>query len=65
VIILQAQVQPFSIDSAYVVLAAVVALGAGIIWHQADPQRRLRDSGTPGQESAAPVALSAAFAGCS
>ena len=63
VIILQAQVQPFSIDSAYVVLAAVVALGAGIIWHQADPQRRLRDSGTPGQESAAPVALSAASPG--
>ncbi len=44
VIILQAQVQPFSIDSAYVVLAAIVALGAGIIWHQADPQRRRRDS---------------------
>ncbi len=57
VIILQAQVQPFSIDSAYVVLAAIVALGAGIIWHQADPQRRRRDSGTPSQESASPMAM--------
>ena len=42
VIILQAQVHFFTIDSGFVALAAVVALGAGIIWHQADPQRRRR-----------------------
>jgi signal transduction histidine kinase len=30
----------FPFDPAVVALAAVVALGAGIIWHQADPQRR-------------------------
>jgi signal transduction histidine kinase len=42
VIILQAQLHFFTIDSGFVALAAVVALGAGIIWHQADPQRRRR-----------------------
>ena len=56
VIILQAQVQPFSIDSAYVALAAIVALGAGIIWHQTDPQRRRRDHGEPRWEAYASVA---------
>jgi signal transduction histidine kinase/phage shock protein PspC (stress-responsive transcriptional regulator) len=60
VIILQAQVQPFSIDSAYVALAAIVALGAGIIWHQTDPQRRRRDHGEPRREAAASVAVVAA-----
>ncbi|MBX6748664.1 MAG: PspC domain-containing protein [Micromonosporaceae bacterium] len=30
----------FPFDPVVVALAAVVALGAGIIWHQADPQRR-------------------------
>lgn len=30
----------YPVDPVVVALAAVVALGAGIIWHQADPQRR-------------------------
>ena len=49
VIILQTQVHIFNVDGALVALTAVVALGAGIIWHQADPQRRRRS------EAAAPV----------
>jgi signal transduction histidine kinase len=40
VIILFGQLRIYSVDSLVVVLAAVVALGAGIIWHQTDPQRR-------------------------
>jgi len=42
VIILQIQLNGFGIDATLVALAAVVALGAGIIWHQTDPQRRRR-----------------------
>jgi signal transduction histidine kinase len=42
VLILQTQVHLVNVDSALVALVAVVALGAGIIWHQADPQRRRR-----------------------
>jgi signal transduction histidine kinase len=42
VIILQTQVHIFNVDGALVALTAVVALGAGIIWHQAEPQRRRR-----------------------
>jgi signal transduction histidine kinase/phage shock protein PspC (stress-responsive transcriptional regulator) len=56
VIILQAQLQVFTVDSAFVALAAIVALGAGIIWHQADPQRRRRDSGTAEHAEAGVVA---------
>jgi phage shock protein PspC (stress-responsive transcriptional regulator) len=58
VIILQAQVNIFTIDSTFVVLAAVVALGAGIIWHQADPQRRRRAAAQAAEE--APIATPAA-----
>jgi phage shock protein PspC (stress-responsive transcriptional regulator) len=54
VIILQAQVHLFSIDPTFVALAAVVALGAGIIWHQADPQRRQRDADTPADHVVGP-----------
>jgi signal transduction histidine kinase len=42
VLILQSQVQIVNVNSALVALVTVVALGAGIIWHQADPQRRRR-----------------------
>lgn len=34
------QAELYTVDSLVVALAAVVALGAGIIWHQTDPQRR-------------------------
>ncbi len=34
------QARLYTVDSLVVALAAVVALGAGIIWHQTDPQRR-------------------------
>jgi signal transduction histidine kinase len=44
VIILQTQVHIFNVDGALVALTAVVALGAGIIWHQAEPQRRRRST---------------------
>jgi signal transduction histidine kinase len=44
VVILQAEARVFTLDSAFVALAVLVALGAGIIWHQADPQRRRRDA---------------------
>ncbi len=57
VIILQAQLHFFTIDSGFVALAAVVAFGAGIIWHQADPQRRRRAQTEATEETpvAAPV----------
>lgn len=44
VLILQSQVQLVNVNSALVALVTVVALGAGIIWHQADPQRRRRSA---------------------
>jgi signal transduction histidine kinase len=40
VIIAFTQLDFYTVDSLVVALAAVVALGAGIMWHQADPQRR-------------------------
>jgi signal transduction histidine kinase/phage shock protein PspC (stress-responsive transcriptional regulator) len=40
VLALQLQVGAFALDSTLVALVALVALGAGIIWHQADPNRR-------------------------
>ena len=50
VIILRAHLPGFADDSTLIALAAVIALGAGIIWHQADPQRRRRtvDPAGPG-----------------
>jgi signal transduction histidine kinase len=45
VITLRAHLPGFSNDSTLVALMAVIALGAGIIWHQADPQRRRRITG--------------------
>jgi signal transduction histidine kinase len=59
VIILQAQLHFFTIDSGFVALAAVVAFGAGIIWHQADPQRRRRAEAEATEETpvAAPVVV--------
>src|SRR5690606_31981927 len=36
----QGPLSSYPFDVVVVALAAVVALGAGIIWHQADPQRR-------------------------
>jgi len=44
VIVLQTQVHVMNVDSTLVALVAVVALGAGIIWHQAEPQRRRRST---------------------
>jgi len=43
VILLQLQFTGFGLDATLVGLITLVALGAGIIWHQADPQRRRRD----------------------
>jgi signal transduction histidine kinase len=42
VVVLQTQLRIINVDPAFVVLTAVVALGAGIIWHQAEPRRRQR-----------------------
>jgi signal transduction histidine kinase len=42
VITLRLNLQGFGADSTLVGLAALIALGAGIIWHQGDPQRRRR-----------------------
>jgi signal transduction histidine kinase len=44
VVILQTQASPVDLNSTLVALVTVVALGAGIIWHQADPQRRRRSA---------------------
>ncbi|MEU7867917.1 PspC domain-containing protein [Dactylosporangium sp. NPDC049140] len=47
IVILRLMVQPDgSISSVIGWLAAIIALGAGIIWHQADPKRRERWSAT-------------------
>jgi signal transduction histidine kinase len=43
VILLQLQFSEFGLDATLVGLITLVALGAGIIWHQADPQRRRRE----------------------
>jgi signal transduction histidine kinase/phage shock protein PspC (stress-responsive transcriptional regulator) len=43
VILLQLQFNGFGLDATLVGLITLVALGAGIIWHQADPQRRRRE----------------------
>ena len=40
VLLVLIQVDGFGIDGTLVALAAVIALGAGIIWHQAEPRRR-------------------------
>jgi signal transduction histidine kinase/phage shock protein PspC (stress-responsive transcriptional regulator) len=51
---LQFQLRPsFSVDSALVALAVVVALGAGVIWHQTDPLRRRAAATDPGVSGAA------------
>ena len=42
VVILQSQLQIIDIDPAVLVLLVIITIGAGIIWQQADPQRRLR-----------------------
>jgi signal transduction histidine kinase len=42
VVLLAFQVHPFGLSATVVGLLALVALGAGIIWHQADPNRRRR-----------------------
>jgi signal transduction histidine kinase len=47
------QAQIYTVDSLVVGLVAVVALGAGIIWHQTDPQRR---RAAPAATAAAPAA---------
>jgi hypothetical protein len=41
-LVLQFQVGGFGLDATVIALIALIALGAGIIWHQADPQRRRR-----------------------
>lgn len=61
VIIVQTQVHFLDIDPTFVALAALVALGAGIIWHQADPQRRRRSADAE-PVTQAPVAAQAADA---
>jgi signal transduction histidine kinase len=44
VVLLLVQFGGFGINATLVTLGALVALGAGIIWHQADPQRRRKTS---------------------
>ena len=56
VVLLQIQVEGFGVDATLVALGVLVALGAGIIWHQADPQRRRRSS-----DRTPEVALPSAF----
>lgn len=41
-IVLRVKVAPYGGDTGFVALLALVALGAGIIWHQADATRRRR-----------------------
>jgi signal transduction histidine kinase len=53
IVVLQFQTGGFGLDATLVALVAVIALGAGIIWHQADPQRRRAD---PPELAVAPVA---------
>src|SRR5258705_6990786 len=55
VIILRAHLPGFADDSTLIALAAVIALGAGIIWHQADPQRRRRTIDPAGPGLAPPI----------
>jgi signal transduction histidine kinase/phage shock protein PspC (stress-responsive transcriptional regulator) len=43
VILLQLQFEGTGLDATLVGLITLVALGAGIIWHQTDPQRRRRE----------------------
>jgi signal transduction histidine kinase len=66
VIILQSQLQIIDIDPAVLVLLVIITLGAGIIWQQSDPQRRLRAKGTPpastGGDLAPPIRLDEAEA---
>jgi signal transduction histidine kinase len=42
VLVLQYQVGGFGLDVTVVALVALIGLGVGIIWHQADPERRRR-----------------------
>ncbi|HEY7224245.1 MAG TPA: PspC domain-containing protein [Micromonosporaceae bacterium] len=61
VIVLVGQFRVYTVDSAVVALAAVVALGAGIIWHQADPQRRrVERAAVPDASGAGPIAATPA-----
>jgi signal transduction histidine kinase len=55
VIVLRANLSGFGVDSTVIALFAVIALGAGIIWHQADPQRRRRTEGDEVVEAAGPA----------
>jgi signal transduction histidine kinase len=55
VAIIRVQLGGLGLDSTLVVLAAVVALGAGIIWHQADPQRRRRAAQLEGAPAGQPT----------
>lgn len=57
VITLRAHLPGFGDESTLVALAAVIALGAGIIWHQADPQRRRRIIGAESVPVTANVTL--------
>lgn len=56
VVVLRSQVSGFGADSTVIALVAVIALGAGIIWHQADPQRRRRSEGDTVAEATPAVA---------
>jgi phage shock protein PspC (stress-responsive transcriptional regulator)/anti-sigma regulatory factor (Ser/Thr protein kinase) len=40
ILVVQYQAGGFGLDATVVALVAVIGLGAGIIWHQADPERR-------------------------
>lgn len=59
VLTLLANTDGFGDDEAVVVLVALIALGAGIIWHQADPRRR-RAVETESEVVAGPVGIVAA-----
>jgi signal transduction histidine kinase len=60
VIIAQVQLNNFGLNTTLVTLVALVAIGAGIIWHQADPQRSRRgETAVRGGGARVPVAAAA------
>lgn len=49
VLLFLVQSGPLRVDAMLTALVALIALGAGIIWHQAEPQRRRSDTERPDQ----------------
>ena len=62
VIILRVQLGGFGDDLSLIALLALVAFGAGVIWHQADPGRRRRSAASSDVPSPAPAPVAVAVA---